>query len=374
MHANVSLSRLPALFKQAGIASSGLAFKGRILLKTNALENRFLFPDGALVGSMKNMAGAIASAQQHCKPDLIISNDEVFLKNLLRLRKNLESRSDKLNDAQRAFLALLNNSLLEDENLYLRENSLKLAKEAGFSIPEYFTADTHKELREKSQEFGYPYFLKRNFEGGGMGVSHITADEDLERFIVIDPTLLNAMTPQNPILGQRQTTGTEYHINYASWQGELLGFDVIQPLQTGRENGPSSVVQTAYRPDWEGPLKALIQSLGYTGFGGLDIFEKAPGAAPEVIEVNLRPTNSLQMVQQLNSALIEKFSNKLKSAPSDDDHGPVHVDHQLIATIFPDEVFRDKNSLYASTTPTNIPWNDPGLLQEFLAKLNIRPR
>ncbi len=371
MHANTSLARLPQLFKNEGVGGSGLAFDGKILLQTDAIENRFIFPEGALVGSMKKMAGTLAFAQQQCKPDFLLTNDEVLIKNLLRLRRNLQSGGDHLNEAQRELLLLLEKSLLPKDEIYGRSTSLQIAEKSGFNIPEGTVAYSSAQVKEEATRFGFPFYLKRNFEGGGFGVHHITSEENL-RTTISSHFSSNIIDDNNPILLQKPCHGTEFTINFAAWNGKLLGYEVIQSLEKVRENGPSSVVQTVYRPNWEGMIQELVKHTYYTGFGGLDIFEGSYSDIPEVIEINFRPTQSLQMALQLNSTLISAFSECLLGKPANDVKACLHKDENRIATIFPDELVRDKNSFYALNTPSNIPWNDPKLLSEFLRKLKIK--
>lgn len=371
MHANTSLARLPALFKDAGVQSSGLAFKDKVLHQTNALNNRYVFPQGALSGSVHKMANAMAHAQQHCQPDFLISNDEVFIKNALKLRRNLKSLFNQLNNDQSNFLSLLERSFATDDTLYGRVKNLELVAKVGFNTPDSFSAASFDDLRSSTEAFGYPYYLKQDFEGGGMGVSLITNDQDLHTALTALSKIPGQFSETNPLLAQRPTTGTEFTVNFASWQGELLGYDVIQPLQKTKQNGPSSVVKTLYRPAYEDKLRALVRELDYSGFGGLDVFENGNQEIPDVIEINLRPTHSLQLAVQLGSHLIQKFANRLNDTPDQDSISIIHEDKSQVATVFPDELHRDINSQYAVTTPSNIPWNDSRLLTVFLNFLKL---
>lgn len=371
MHANTSLARLPALFKDAGVQSSGLAFKDKILHQTNALNNRYLFPEGALSGSLHKMANAMAHAQQHCQPDFLISNDEVFIRNALKLLNNLKLSNNQLNKTQQDFINLLDRSFVADNAFYGRVKNLDLATKSGFRTPDSFAATSFEELKTKTQAFGYPFYLKQDFEAGGAGVFLISNAQDLLKAIEALSKIPNQFNKDNPLLAQRPTTGTEYTVNFASWKGELLGYDVIQPLQKIKSNGPSSVVKTLYRPAYEGKLRALVREIDFSGFGGLDIFERNNGENPDVIEINLRPTHSLQLAVQLGSHLIQKFANRLNDTPDQDSINIIHEDKSQIATVFPDELHRDINSHYAATTPSNIPWNDSRLLTVFLRFLKL---
>lgn len=370
MHANTSLARLPELFKNAGVNCSGLAFEEKILLQTNALENRYIFPKGARVGTMRNMATALSSAQQHCNPDFLLTNDEVLIKNLLKLRKNLRSGDDNLNATQRALLVLLENSMLLEDNNYERAVTLQLAAKSGFKTPDSLLVNSAAQLTSEAKQFGYPFYLKRNFEGGGFGVFHVSSEKTLNT-VISKHLSSEGIHSTNPVLMQKPSNGIEFTINFAAWKGKLLGYEVIQSLEKIRENGPSSVVQTVYRPAWEGMINKLVKQAHYTGFGGLDVFEENVGDIPNVIEVNFRPTQSLQMALQLNSTLISTFSGYLKGKRTEDVKTSIHRDNNKIAAIFPDELVRDKGSLNAVNLPSNVPWNDPTLLSVFLRKLEI---
>ncbi|MEH6497433.1 MAG: hypothetical protein V7740_16940, partial [Pseudomonas marincola] len=136
---------------------------------------------------------------------------------------------------------------------------------------------------------------------------------------------------------------------------------VARPLETLFENGPSTVVENLYRPDWAEPMAALVKKLQFTGFGGVDMFEISEKTLPTVIEVNLRPTHTVPSSSILGNDLVSLFYNRLNGG-TEKVTEVQHNSHEKIIAIFPEEVMRDKNSPYLKSVPVDICWEDKGLL------------
>lgn len=373
MFANAGLARLPQLFKNEGNQCSAIAFEDKLLLKTSALQHRFAFPEGARVGSMKKMMSPLSVALKVCQPSFLITSDEVLIRNLLKIRQNLRDNSNDVTPLQESLLNLLENSLPSDALVYTRPKNMEVIKAAGFQTPEYFSATSWEQLSENAPNFGFPFYLKQSYEAGGTGVTKIFNAPMLDQTILAYKDSKVQIDESNPILGQRELAGNEITVNFSAWKGMLLGFDVIQTLERQRLNGPSSVVRKIFRPQWETPLKRLISTLNYSGFGGLDVFENGSSSLPVVIEANFRPTHSLQVSPQLSSSLIQRFSASLNNTKILTPEQP-QLKEEKTAVIFPDEILRDKYSPYLSTCPANIPWEDPQLLEFYLPRIGVLPK
>ena len=370
MFANAGLARLPQLLSREGNQCSALAFEGKLLLRTAALQHRFTFPDGARLGPMKKMAAALANALKVSHPDFLITSDEVLIRNLTALRQNLRNNSNHNIPIQKAVLHLLEVSLPSDQAVFKRPRNAEELRKAGFQTPDHFSITDWSRASGQAEEFGYPFFLKQSFEAGGTGVAEISDPSSLNKEIkkICDTGLI--IGEANPVIGQRIVSGQEITVNFAAWEGRLLGYDVIQALKRRSDNGPSSVVQIISRPELETPIRRLIQNLNYSGFGGLDMFENNNAALPLVIEANFRPTHSLQVSPQLKSSLIRRFSNALNRT----EDPPINVPANIVgntAAIFPDEFLRDRNSPYLANYPTNVPWDDPLFLNHCLEQIGV---
>ncbi len=316
-------------------------------------------------GRLLDFARILCDAIQGCTPDLLMTNDEVLTKNLLILRRKLRTSEDLANQLHPGLLPLLEKSLLANDQLYSRESSLALAAKSGFPIPDSTIVNNWSDLEKSAQAFGYPFFLKVSFEGAGEGVAQISSPEALS---VAANRLTNTgiqLDEKYPALLQKPAEGVELTVNFSAWNGELLAFDIFKPLERREKTGPASVLQSLYRPHYKDAIRTLIQSLDYTGFGGIDAFETAPSGLPTAIEINLRPTSSLSVAKQINSPIIKRFSSCLiNNRPADIQAFHSHYD-QTIA-LFPDEYLRDNNSPYMSKYLVNAPWDDPGLMRYLL--------
>ncbi len=367
LHNNLSLAHLPSLFLSIDVKSSVLAFKGRVLLYSSAASNRYQFPENALRGPIKLIANTLSRVIHETKPDFILTSDEILIRNLLKLRHLLRSQKGPLRNIQQDVLSLLEKSLPTSDQVYSRENNITLAAKAGFPIPKYAAANSWETL--KTQRVDFPTYLKLSFEGAGIGVAFVQSRETLDK--AASRLERECMQPneQYPILLQQPVIGQELTVSFSAFKGNLLSYDVYRPVAKRHKNGPASVIETLYRPNWESPLRSLVQHLGYSGFGGLDVFEQEGTALPTVIEVNLRPTHSLQTTLQTGSQVLSSFADQLTGRR--DLPKTSHPELKQVVALFPDEYVRDPDSPYLNKGPVAIPWNDRQLSGYLMRLANL---
>ncbi|GLQ06401.1 hypothetical protein [Sneathiella chinensis] len=365
MHNNSSLALMPSLFREAGSACFGLSFPHSLLAHSTLLDRHFTFPPGARTGTMRGMVRGLLDALKGGEPDFLLTNDELFIRNLLAARRHLRLQKDRLPPDGARLLALLETSLVTNDDFFTRPGSQDAARTAGFPVLDSFTADSWQAIKAQAPHFGYPFYLKLSFESGGQGVFWLTGPEDLSAVMGKCDQANIHPAPDAPALAQKAAPGQEVSISFSAWRGTLLGYEVYIPLKKAWKNGPTSVLKTTFRPHWAEPLRALVSRLDYTGFGGLDVMEtsSSPSSLPTVIEVNLRPTHSLQMGRQTGSPLIPRFAASLRQGSPAVDEGPLHTQNHATLTVFPSELQRDRHSQYLYTCPGNVPWDDPGLLR-----------
>ncbi|WP_169544673.1 hypothetical protein [Sneathiella aquimaris] len=360
---NISLSHLPALFRASAVESAVLAKEDHILLHTNAAKHYISIPKSAPFDTFSELANTFSSAERQTNAQFFLTNDEILIRNLLKIRDRLRHMSVDGTERQKAVLALLERSFLADTNNYGRARLLEHAKKAGFIIPDYATAASWEAAEALVKDLPKPFYLKVSFEAGGIGVARIENDDDYSKASHFMHTTCVQPDAGCPIVFQQPVSGQELTLNFSAWNGTLLGYDVLKPLTRHRDTGPSCVLQSLYRPHWAPFLKALVKNIGYSGFGGLDVFEKDPKTAPTAIEVNLRPPHGLQISRHIKSNLISRFSHCLLTGelPEIDQ---CHHNHTKTVAIFPDEVFRDPKSIYLEEYPVCIPWDDPTLCEK----------
>lgn len=365
IYSNVSLSRLPALFSRQGCENFALAPEGQILLKSSFLRQSFHFPGDAHNMTRFEMGNALAIVCQACKPDFLIFSDEALLHNLLRLRARLRAEAGALLPRQQQILDLFENNLLSRDADYRRMDSIEQAAKAGFSRPHGVPVTSAADLPSLMEQMQGPAFLKFNFVAGGFGVRYLASVEDARQAAQESASHLDGKNEQHMALLQKPASGTEHNICFAAWQGRLLGYFVLRPLERMRQYGIASVVAGVYRPQWREALEKFVHQTGFNGFGGMDVFEQPGDELPHVVEVNARPTQSLQLDTHFGGNLIALFCEAAKTGRAPE--GPVHHpdnDHEV--AFFPYEVLRDAQSPYLVRIPINTPWDDPQILKASL--------
>ncbi|MCG8491057.1 MAG: ATP-grasp domain-containing protein [Sneathiellales bacterium] len=369
---NYSLARLPALFREYGISCSILAPENRILSQCGTAVNSIKVPEDKLPQTLGDLGTLLSFAVNRTGADYLLTNDENLLKNILSTRDLLRSKKEALSDNLLTLLSVLERSFLSEKTHYSRPTLLEHARKSGFHVPDYKSINSWQEVQAIQSACPYPAYFKLSFEAGGNGVIFASNEEDLSNGITSLIDLAIPPTEEHPMIMQEPASGQELTINFAAWEGKLLGYDVLYPLQKFAERGPSTVLRTLYRPDWMDPISALVKELGFSGLGGLDVFEQEESTIPSVIEVNLRPTHGLQASEELASPLLQLFSGQLKGCVSAPEQ-PEHAKRDRTVALFPDEYLRDRHSPHLTQNPVNIPWKDPKLFKGLLDHFNFFP-
>ncbi len=370
MHANIGFARLPELFKKPGVSLHGLAFEDKILLRSNALDRKYTFPDKSALDQLSVMANRLGKVSDDCKADFLLTSDENLIRNLFATRKRLRSMQPSHNLKQANFLAVLEKSLVADEGLFIRSRMMEEAKKSGFLIPEGYAVGSLVDFISDDNRMSFPFFLKANFEAGGNGVSRVASMQELKDTIAYFSRFYGFVTEDNPAIVQKEVTGQELNICFAAWDGQLLGYFVLQPMEKMSSYGVNSVVKSVYRPSWSATLEKLVRQIRFSGFGGLDVIETSEQELPYVLEANLRPTLSLQLDSIVDGNLVSLFHDALINGVGNEQNIH-HPDCDRTVAKFPNELLRDAKSPYLKTVPMNIPWDDPGILQEHLQTLGM---
>lgn len=367
MYYNVSAARLPSQFTALGAECYGLGFPERLLLKSSNLKQKYRFPGTPKDIRFANVVNGFSFASGHCEPDFMISNDETLIQGLLQIRENLQKSKKPLTKKQKGYLSLLEKSFAPKREHFQRHINLELANDAGFPIPRQEQASSNSELIEKAKAFDEPFFIKVSLAAGGTGVIPVENTSQADSLLSILEKTGYYLGENRSALLQAKSAGEELTVSFSAWQGELLGYTVVRPLETARKNGPSSVIQSLYRPQLEEPLKQLVKQLNISGFGGLDVFETNEKSLPEVIEVNLRITHTTPTSPLLGNDLIEKFYKSLVSGKAEIPAN-LHVDSNKCIALFPDEIMRDPHSRYLKEYPTDMTWDELEI-NRFLMKI-----
>jgi hypothetical protein len=338
-------------------------------MRSSLITQRYGIPDHAPLDQPQVVLSAMSHAVSHCSPDFMITNDEILLFYLSLAQEKLQNRPHPLSYKHRKLLTFLNRCLLDNTDLYMRYQGLNAVQKAGFPTPQSGIAATTVDALKIVKKFQGNCFVKANYSLGGFGV-YSGQDIDLCEQWLDQQYKNNGFKESNPILIQEKCEGTELTVSFAAWDGELLGYVVVDPIKKAYADGPSSVISNRYRPNWLPPLQKLIQSMNYSGFGGMDVFETTPDKLPTVIELNARSTHSIPASPLLNNNLIKLLYDRLNNQNMERCE-PLHVDNNKTVALFPEEVMRDPTSKYLQDVPLEAPWTDPKLMQKLTEHLEI---
>ncbi|QDU57752.1 ATP-grasp domain-containing protein [Aeoliella mucimassa] len=150
-------------------------------------------------------------------------------------------------------------------------------------LPDTTIATTEEELRHN---WSYPFYLKLSHSTAGMGVFHITDEEELEHRI----ELLKAagqLDGNTEILVQQPAKGNQSTVQAVFDYGKLVALHMFDARQLG-VGGMSAARTGAHHPVVEQHVERLGSHLDWHGAMFLDYFYDYETEQPEYIECNPR--------------------------------------------------------------------------------------
>jgi hypothetical protein len=180
-----------------------------------------------------------------------------------------------------------------------------------------------------------------------------------------DPSFfLNSLKEtRRSIILQDFIPGTPANRAVACWQGQVLAGISVEAIRTQHPTGPATVVRVIENPEMSEAVNRLVRRLGISGLWGVDFVLEALTGAAYLIEVNPRATPICHLPlgagHNLPAALYTQLTGTPPLVP------PAMTDHDVIA-MFPGEWHRDPASSYLRTDYHDVPWDEPGLIQDCL--------
>ncbi|MCR4346437.1 MAG: ATP-grasp domain-containing protein [Sulfuricaulis sp.] len=325
---------------------------------------------------------SLRAAIESSAPDLVVPCDDDAAAHLHQLYE----RAGETGFSANALRVLIARSLGAPEACALataRGKLMALAAEERVRIPETTVVVTPSELTAWLAQHGFPAVIKLDSTWGGQGVSIVRDHEEAEHAFGImtsrpsmvngvarmllerDPTfLLNSLKePRRTITLQDFIPGSPANRAVACWQGQVLAGISVEAIRTQHPTGPATVVRVIENPEMSEAVKRLVRRLGISGLWGVDFILEALTGAAYLIEVNPRATPICHLPlgagHNLPAALYTQLTGTPPLAP------PAMTDHDVIA-MFPGEWHRDPASSYLRTAYHDVPWCEPGLIQDCL--------
>jgi hypothetical protein len=357
----VAPARMPFELQRAGFRVAMLAPRAALAAHTSYVDTIGYFPDGV---KFQEWVGIVAGTVRAVDPALILRGYDVTLRTLMQLVLEPPQglRSDIRNELGELIRRALGNPAGWMETID-KSQLFELARRHGIAVADGDIATDAEGAIAIAAKLGYPVILRQMFGSGGRGAAHCVSAAGIQAALAAFPGP-DAWSPHGVqrLVVQRWIDGDVVNRASCAWQGqELAGFTRGRLATHPGPLGPGSVVEFAGIPAVTEATRALFKLVGMHGPVGTQFIVDKSTRIPHLIEVNRRmlpATHAGALVGvDLAAALFAAVSGTPWSGPSDLPPGP-----GLRLAQFPQEWYRDVNSAWLRTLPTDAPWQDPQLL------------
>ncbi len=328
-----------------------------------------------------NPLGSLNAAIKAASPDLIIPCDDDAALHLNLLYERVQAGA-----VAQGYAHLIERSLGTPSACRLstvRAEMGGLALREGVRTPATQTLLSEADLDVWSGRHDYPTVLKIDNTWGGLGV-YIARNKDEARrafnIMSVRPPLLKAVIrtaldrdssqmlrwlkhPRRSVTAQDHVNGIPANRAVACWRGRILAGISVEALSTQHPTGPATVVRIIEHTEMSDTAARLVRRLGLSGLWGFDFVLDSANRAAWLIEVNPRATPICHLALGIGCDLPAALCSQLTgSAVASRDS---LADAEVIA-MFPGEWRRSSTSKALHSVYHDIPWEEPGLLQDGL--------
>ncbi len=164
---------------------------------------------------------------------------------------------------------------------------------------------------------------------------------------------------------QRFVSGRPANCMLAAWQGRLLGMVSVEVLCTQGKTGASTIVRLIRNAEMVRDAERLTETLGLSGFHGLDYILEDGTGTPFLIELNARCTQLGHLVLPQQGDLAGMLCTQLGARARAAQPTGLPIDRDVIA-FFPQALAWNPDSPYMQQSHHDIPWAQPELVRELL--------
>jgi glutathione synthase/RimK-type ligase-like ATP-grasp enzyme len=256
---------------------------------------------------------------------------------------------------------------------------IALAQREGLLVPATNVVDDIFQLRRLVAKAQFPLVLKRDGSCGGQGVRIVSNAADAERSFAelrtsagpfaalkkalkkLDLSYLDDFYRNRPAISvQEYIAGRPANRAVVCHRGDVLAGLSVEALQTTDATGPATVIRVIDSPEMSDAAARMVRHLGLSGFVGFDFMLEAATGRAYLIEMNGRPTQICHLALDARSDMIGALAAR---PPSVIVRRTIpNIDRPTVA-LFPQECWRDPNSLYLRSAFHDVPWQAP----EFVA-------
>jgi hypothetical protein len=363
-------ARLAGAFAQAGARIEALFPRHHPMRFSRYLSGSHAYSPLAPLETLRRAIAASA-------PDLIVPCDDRAVLQLLQLQQEAEHA------ALRDLITFSLGNPMVYPRLMARHGFMAEAALIGVTTAPSIAVADEEQLEEALAAFGFPAVLKADESWGGDGVA-IVDDMEMARQVFHRFT-----TPPNPLREvaramkrrdahflpsargrkmpgvsvQKFINGQPATTSFACWQGEIVGINHFDVVESCGDTGPASVVRRVNCLWMEDAAQRIAAHFGLSGLHGLDFMRDEDGVA-HLIEINPRATPTSHLALGLDHDPTATLLTAALGHPATP--RPAVTGQDLIA-LFPQEWRRNSKSIHLSSGFHDAPWEDPELLRASLA-------
>jgi predicted ATP-grasp superfamily ATP-dependent carboligase len=243
------------------------------------------------------------------------------------------------------------------------------AEALGVQVPAYEIVTNPLAAKPFVARHGYPVVLKRGHGFAGQGVAICADDAELARafdaFAVANAQDIGEATHDRYLL-QAHVTGPVQYFHAVAWQGELLaGWALEKLVANPAPTGPPTVTRHFAGTGLRQIATNLARGFGISGLFFAEFILDAVTGTPLLLEINRRISPATHRGALWNVDLCAALFGALGGTASKS-RAALDAAEGGTTAHFPQEWLRDPHSRYLRQYPSDVPWDEPELLEAML--------
>ncbi len=244
-----------------------------------------------------------------------------------------------------------------------------LAEALGVRVPTYGVIPDLPGAEAFVARHPYPVVLKRGHGFAGQGVT-ICADRGelagaLDAFAIANAQEIGAGASDRYLM-QVHVTGPVQYFHAVAWRGEIIaGWALEKLVSNPSPTGPPTVTRYFAGTKLRRIAADLARGFGISGLFFAEFITDAATGMPYLLEINRRVSPATHRGASYNvdlcAALLAALQGTIPKSRT-----ALDAEEEGISVHFPQEWLRDPHSPYLHQYPSDVPWDEPELLEALL--------